>query len=308
MATPKSQNSAPAAFVPPPTSTPLPQINPYTNSKAFIEMVSILYHAEKAALDAFERLTDESVVEDCEVFLRARPMLLADEAAHLRDMENIIRLVGGTGIGPAPVGFAELWDLQRARERLVFPLPSEAAALFTLVAESVGYAYLYHLATATSSPEIAALLWDNVEDERYHIEVSMEVLDRTLSRKGALFDLGLHLCAFLLLSRRAARTMVASLATLRFNPYELAASSLAFTTGVLGTVIEKKFGGAMRRAYVQRAGRLAFSPLMIRAYHTTSYLPEPPFVWPVLRGCVRLNRLASGRSRAGSGKQPGRPA
>jgi hypothetical protein len=64
-------------FLLPKTIKPL---DPIVNPGACIQMVT--YHAEKAALEAFERLSDPATVENCEIFLRARPMLVADESAH----------------------------------------------------------------------------------------------------------------------------------------------------------------------------------------------------------------------------------
>src|ERR1700731_513774 len=274
----------------PPEPALLSPIDPFKNPKAFSEMVCILYHAERAALEAFGRLTDESIVENCEVFLEARPMLLADEEAHLRDMEQIIRLVGGGAIGPAPAGFAELWDLERTRQRLPFPLPAEVAALFTLIAESVGYAYLYHMAKATSNPEVAKLLWANVEDEQRHLQVSMQVLATALAKRTALVELGMHFYAFMVLSRNAARTMMASLSAIGLQPYLLASSSLQFTTELIGLVLAKRFGAVFNLQMFRRAMRIAFSPHMIRLYHAATYVPEPPFIWPVFRRCVGLIR------------------
>src|SRR5215216_875442 len=89
----------------PRTARPLGAIDARGSSQACIEMLSILYYAEKAALDAFERLSDPTIVENCEIFLEAQPMLLADESSHLKDIQEIISLLGGDGIQPRAPGF-----------------------------------------------------------------------------------------------------------------------------------------------------------------------------------------------------------
>ena len=257
-------------------------------------MVSILYHAEKAALEAFERLEDPSIVENCDIFLRARPMLIADESAHIRDMEEIVRLFGGEGIPPAPAGFDEIWSLEVAQRRLKFPLRAHVAALFTLVTESLGYAYLYHLAnvTASTNSKVADLLAANVRDEERHIRVSMHVLRRALGPEASYrgFDLALHLFAFLLMSRRAARTMFTSLRAVGFDPYVVGASSLQFTCLLIVDVVGARFGVKHRRR-IEKLLDALLSPQMIRVFQAGCYLPEPPFVWWVLR---RLSRITGG--------------
>jgi len=287
-----------AARIPIPLAArPVAPIDPRANRDACVEMLSILYHAEKAALEAFHHLDDPTVVENCELFLQARVMLIADENAHLRDMEQIVRLIGGSEVGPAPPGFAELWDLEQARQKLSFPLPGRVAALFTLIAESLGYAYLYHLVNATTDARVASLLRANLDDERRHLQLSMQVLQEALAEASALvgFELVFHSCAFLLLSRRAAKTMLKALAAVGFDPYVMAASSLHFTWLLLKMVVEERFGesGALRR--LEPLSRVAFSPAIMRLFEAAAYLPEPPFIWPVFRRVARVgHRLSAG--------------
>jgi hypothetical protein len=164
------------------------------------------------------------------------------------------------------------------------------AALFTLVAESLGYAYLYHLVNATTDPKVTALLRTNIEDEERHLRVAMEVLQEALGHKSALaaFDLALHFYAFLLLSRRAARTMLTTVAAIGFDPYVIAGSSLRFTCVLLIMVAEETFGRSGLLGRLEAPLRLAFSPTMMRFFRAASYLPEPPLIWWVLRGLARI--------------------
>jgi hypothetical protein len=281
----------------PRTARPLVAIDTQVNPQACIDMLSILYHAERAALEAFERLSDPSVVEHCEIFIQACPMLIADEQAHLEDMEVIIRAIGGKNIQPPPPGFAELWDLNYVRRRMFFPLNARVAALFTLVTESLGYAYLYHLADATSitNEKVSSLLRSNVRDEQQHILISMAVLRRTLAKASipAALDLALHFWVFLLLSRRAAKTMLKTLARVGFDPYVLAGSSLDFTCGLLRRIAEEKVGRSSGLRLLGALAPFAFSPAMMRLFEALCSLPEPPFIWLTIRGLSRMMRRFS---------------
>ena len=276
----------------PVTVRPLAPIDPEQNRAACIDMLVILYHAERAALEAFERLGDSRVVENSEIILRARPMLMAEEEEHARDCEEMIRTLGGDSIPPAPPGFDELWDIEQSRRKLLFPLPARVAALFTLIAESLGYAYLYHLARATrqANYQLSSRLDANVEAERRHIEISMDVLRSALrgTNRMADFELALHLPAFFLLSRRAAKTMMASMAEIGFDPYVIAASSLQFTCGLLQSVVEETSGrGPRTRALALAAGVMA-SPRWMRLLATAIRMPEPPLFWTAFRAMSRI--------------------
>jgi hypothetical protein len=286
----------------PNTTKPLDPIDPTVNPEACIQMVSILYHAEKAALDAFERLNDPSIVENCEIFLTARPMLVADESAHLRDMEEIIHVFGGNGVRPPLPGFDEFWSIDGASKVLLFPLRARVAALFTLVTESLGYAYLYHLANVmtTTNPKVGQLLTTNIRDEEKHIRVSMHVLCAALTdRKGlAGFDLVLHFFAFLLLSRRAAKTMLSILKQVGFDPYVLASSSLQFTCLLLLQVANGRKGICRQRRHLERMLRFILSPLAMRIYNACCYLPVMPGTWPAFRSLSRIVERFSVRALA----------
>lgn len=281
----------------PRTLKPLDPIDPRVNPEACIQMISILYHAEKAALEAFERLNDPSVVENCSIFLEARPMLVADESIHLRDMEEIIREFGGTGVRPPLPGFDELWSINGASKRLLFPLRARVAALFTLITESLGYAYLFHLANVmtVSNAKVARLLSSNVKDEERHIQVSMHVLKGALATRKPLagFDLALHFFAFLLLSRRATKTMISILREVGFDPYVLASSSMRFTCTLLLRVLDESRGKQHRWGYFERILQLPLSPLAMRLYNAGCHVPEMPGVWTALRALSRVvNRFS----------------
>jgi len=287
----------------PRTLKPLDPIDPTVNPEACIQMISILYHAEKAALDAFERLNDPSIVENCSIFLEARPMLVADESAHLRDMEEIIRVFGGNGVRPPLPGFDELWSVDGASKRLLFPLRARVAALFTLVTESLGYAYLYHLANVmtTSNAKVAELLNSNVKDEERHIQVSMHVLKGALATRKPLagIDLALHLFAFLLLSRQATKTMISILRQVGFDPYVLASSSMQFTCTLLLRVLDERRGNQHRWSDYERILRIPLSPLAMRVYNAGCHFPEMPGVWAALRGLSRVVNRYSAETLAG---------
>jgi hypothetical protein len=146
---------------------PAPAINPHQTPRACVQMFAILYHAERAAMEAFDRLADPRIVENCEIFIQARPFLVAEEDAHARDMAEIICSLGGSGIPPVPPGFDDLWSLELSQQKLAFPLRAGVAALYTLIAESLGYGFLYQLTDSISQTDvhIGSVLRRNVEDE-----------------------------------------------------------------------------------------------------------------------------------------------
>src|SRR5262245_39680774 len=47
----------------PKVASPLPPVDPYRHKKAYHRLLSMLFHAEKAALEGFELLTDPLFVE-----------------------------------------------------------------------------------------------------------------------------------------------------------------------------------------------------------------------------------------------------
>ena len=276
----------------PRTARPLGAIDTQANAEACIAMLSILYHAERAAAEAFERLNDPGIVENCELFLQARSMLVADERSHLEDMEEIIRSVGGKSIQPPAPGFAELWDLNYVRDKMFLPLETRVAALFLLITESLGYACLYHLAnvTRTTNHKISSLLRANVQDETRHLQLSMAVLRRTLSqaRLPVALDVGVHFWVFLLLSRPAAKTMLSTMARVGLDPYVMSGSSLDFTCGLLRQVIDQKRGRSIIWQILGALSPIAFSPIMMRFFRVLCLLPEPPFIWPTIRTLSRM--------------------
>jgi hypothetical protein len=283
---------SPAAPREPTLSRPVPAIDPHQRPRACMDMFAILYHAEKAAMEAFDRLGDPRIVENCQIFIQAQPLLVAQEEAHVRDIEEIIRALGGYEIPAAPPGFVDLWSLEHSRRKLVFPLRARVAALYTLIAESLGYAYLYVLTDAIGGRDqaIAARLQANVDDEKNHIQVSMAVLREALApaSKLASLELALHLPAFLLLSRKAARTMLVSLGEVGFDPYVVAGSSLAFTCGLLQDVVQETSGRSAGFHVLRMVSHVIASPRCLRVFAMAIHLPEPPLFWPAFRAALRL--------------------
>jgi hypothetical protein len=273
---------------------PVPPVNPHHTREAFVGVLAILYHAERAAMEAFGRLGDPNVVEKCEIFISVQPLLMADEERHVRDMEALIATLGVSGIPPAPKGFYDLWDVEQSRRKLLFPMRARVAALFTFLAESLGYACLYQLAhaTETADEQFASLLRANVEDEKRHIQVSVDVLRSALADSNGLasLDLALHLCAFLLMSREAARTMLSNLAQAGFDPYVMAGSSVRFTYSLLQDVVEQGCGPTTGSRLLGLLTRMAASPSLVRIFAAAARLPELPLFWPALRAASRMIR------------------
>jgi hypothetical protein len=280
------------------TARPLPSIEP-SNAPAgvldaYVDLLAVIYHAEVAALDAFARLTQPDMVEPCDALLKARPMLMRDEEAHLQDVAQIVRELGKPEVPPEPVAFTQLWSVERARERLLYPLPAHVAAMFILSMESLGYVVLWHLAERTADPAIAARLRGNVKDEQAHLHASMHVLDRTVAERGwrAYLDMALHALAFAVLSRHALGHLRRVLGGLGWDIEIVAASAVQFT----GSLFLRALG--LRRfvdvpAFVARA--VTCRPVL-RLLELSAGLPEPTILWPALRRvAARLRRPIAAR-------------
>src|SRR5579871_6103536 len=119
--------------------TPLPLVDPYRDRLAYIRVLSEIYHAEAAALAWFELLDAPSVVRDAEIFKNAKAMLVRDEASHMKDLEEMIRLLGGDGVLPPCPASASFWHLADPRDAGkwggTLPLKPSTVALFMLFSE-----------------------------------------------------------------------------------------------------------------------------------------------------------------------------
>ncbi len=275
----------------------LPAIDPRRVAPAYIDLLGMIYHAEFAAMDSFDRLIDPEIVIQHDALLRARPMLVSDEKAHLLDLEDLIRSLGADSIPAQPAAFSSLWDFETARKRLIYPLPPYVAALFILVTESLGFAVLHHLATNTKDPTFSARLASNVRDERAHVRVAMHALFATMSSQQrpllVLADLALHLLAFGLLSRAAGRRLGQSLKGIGWRPEVVLASAARFTSELLEQVLARFFAGK-RTVKLPTAVRSALlSPLAMQAILSGAAVPEPPLLWPMVRITTRAVRPKS---------------
>ena len=81
-----------------------------------------------------------------------------------------------------------------SRRRFALPLKSAVAALFCMMSEGLGYAFLAHLRDATADAGFKQLIAEHVDDEANHLRVSMTVLRRSLEKEsaGVLIDLIPH--------------------------------------------------------------------------------------------------------------------
>jgi protein-S-isoprenylcysteine O-methyltransferase Ste14 len=93
--------------------------------------------------------------------------------------------------------------------------------------------------------------------------------------------MALHLPAFLVLSRRAVRTMLASLADVGFNQYVVAGASVQFTCSLLRDVVEETCGRSAGFHVLRIASQLVGSPRLMRVLSTALSIREPP-PWLVL--------------------------
>jgi hypothetical protein len=276
------------------TVAPLPTIDPKNVAPAYVDLLGMIYHAEFAAMDTFDRLIDPEIVIRHDALLRARPILVADEKSHLLDLEDLIRSLGADAVPPQPEEFDTLWDFETARRRLLYPLPPYVAAMFILVTESMGFAVLSHLARHTADPMIASRLASNVQDETAHVRVGMHALLATIGDQDrplcVLSDLALHIGAFGLISRPAARRLGRALGGVGWRPEVVLASAAGFTSALIEQVLSRYFDRPAGQTLPPLVRSALLSPVIVRALMASAVLPEPPLLWPLMRLATRVVR------------------
>lgn len=275
--------------------TPRYPIDPYRERQAYARMLSALYHAEEAAMDGFRHLTDTSLVQPHPMFARASRKLIADESRHLEDVRAIVRMLGVSDVLPASTSEREFWVAWRSGRTFALPLKASVASLFCLFSEGLGYAVLYHLAEATTDPEIRALLRQNVEDEKMHLQLSIAVLRNAVAANpdGFLQDFLVYSFGWFVMAKRGIREHRHLFEDLGFDFGEVFASSIAFVGELLRLVsIEQP-----SRAWdvVHALFRLGGRRRAAEAVYLAMHLPTPELVhrWIRRRGERALARVPS---------------
>lgn len=275
--TPQAAYSLPT----PKVASPLPPVDPYRHKKAYHRLLSMLFHAEKAALEGFELLTDPLFVEHHPLFAKAAAKLVADEEKHLADIEELlVRLDAGPLLPPSDTE-REFWTAWRSGELFALPFKPSVASLFCLFSEGLGYAVLYHLAETTTDPWIKARLWDNVEDEKSHLRLSITVLSRTLAEdpNGFAADAAMYMMGYALIAKKAIREMRPLLDDVGLDFNLVMGSSFAFVADLLQIVVQRTgHAGKGWDAMVRVARFFQEHPTTMDLAYASTYLPHPKVV------------------------------
>ncbi len=269
---------------------PLKPIDPYRRTAAYHRMLSVLYHAEAAAMEGFSLLTDPTYVDRCDLFDKASQRLVADEQKHLDDIVSLVRRLGYDRVLPPSPAEAEFWTAWRAGDRFALPYKPSVAALFCLLSEGLGYAALHHLAELTTDGEFKALLRANVVDEQVHLHLSLSVLGRALAAAptALLPDVIMYGLGYGLAARLALREQRSLLDGLGMDFDVVIGSSIRFVVDLL--MIAVKDAGLYDRRWrvLEAAGHaLGDHPALVRALHWSMFLPEPPLGKQLVYGWTR---------------------
>lgn len=278
---------------------PLAPCDPFRHRAAYIRVLAYLYHAEAAALAGFELLTDPRYVERSDLFDKAAPRLVADEAKHLEDVRWMLARLGAAEVPPPTAAERELWEGWRRGDLFALPYKPSIASLFCLFSEGLGYAFLHHLHAITLDPEIKARLAVNLEDEKMHLRLSISVLQRALERDPDFAaDFLVNLSGYALLARQPLREIRGVLDELGLD-FELGvASGLRFVYELLEIALTRAGQRAAIWALGDRLTRfVAERPGTIRLVHAAMYLPEPPLARRLVHSWGRRRHAA----RAGAG-------
>src|SRR5260221_13765962 len=110
------------------TARPLPLMDPLLQPDGFVAILSEVYHAEKAALRGFIQMGDPTFAQHSDLFAKARSLLVQEEAAHMKDFEDIMRILGAGEVPPPCAEAQELWKMwDPSTEWNGFPLPVSAS-------------------------------------------------------------------------------------------------------------------------------------------------------------------------------------
>lgn len=280
----------------PQVARPISLIDPYRHSGAYIRILSSIYHAEAAALQWFMSLRDPRYVEETDLFARASARLATDEQRHLRDIEDMLRLLGAQGPLPPSPAEARFWQSWRSGRLFALPLRANTAAALCLFTEGMGYALIYHLAHATADPALRALLMENLADEQVHLRLSLSILRRALRHeRGLLADLAVHLYGFLMAARDPLREQRAIIETFGLDYDVLIGSSLRFLADLFALVIEgSDHDGPLWRGFHAAATLLGERPAAVRLVQLFLFFPEPPLSRKAVYSWGRLNRRRRG--------------
>ncbi len=276
----------------------LPSIDPYRHRMAYVGILSLLHHAESAALEGFRLLNDPRYVQASDLFAKASTRLIEDEAKHIADIEALIGRLHGGGILPPTPEEAAFWQAWRRGDLFALPYKPCIAALFCLFSEGLGFAFLHHLAECTADVEFKAALQANVEDEKMHLRLSLTVLRRALEQQpeGLGADILVHLLGYALIARHPLRAQRRIVEDLGMSFDGLFASSLRFVYDLMDLVVkETGHASAAWRAAGHAIHQMFRRPRLVGgALLLGSYLPEPPLLRRALHGWGKRSLMRAG--------------
>lgn len=271
----------------------MPRVDPYRHRVAYVQLLSAIWHAERAALEGFALLQDPAYVRKSELFMRASRKLVADEAKHLEDIEQIIARLHDGGLLPPSAAAEQMWPAWRSGAIFALPLKPAVASLFCLFSEGLGYALLYNLAQITVDPEIRRVLQDNVEDEKSHLRMSMTILRNSLKNDPAGFatDFAIYTFGYSMMVKDAMREYRAYLTDLGLDYDAFVACSIRFVADLLLRVVEESGQASpLWRVVDWLTKQLWQRPSFVKALYAASYLPEPPFARRLIRAWGNRDR------------------
>jgi hypothetical protein len=284
-------------------STPLSPVDPYRHRRAFVELLSGLYHAEAAALEGFSLLSDPRYVQAHELFAKASRKLVADEQKHLEDFERIIASLTDRGVAPPTPAAARFWTAWRSGKLFALPFKPAVASLFCLFSEGLGYAPLYHLADVTTDAEIRAALRENVIDEQAHLRLSIHILQQSLERdpNGFVADFLVYGVGYALLAKDAVRESRPIVEEVGLDFEAVFASSIEFVSDLLMIVADQSGHCAKLFGAFQRFARLlSRSSTAASAAFASTYLPEPPMARSFVHTWGRFDHAVTAFRQSGA--------
>ncbi|MDD9943542.1 MAG: hypothetical protein OXU20_21050 [Myxococcales bacterium] len=275
---------------------PIPLIDPYRHREAFTRLLGILYHAEAAAMEGFQLLTDPAYVQGYEIFDKVAPKLVEDERRHLGDIEDLVARLTDKGVPPPTPVEAEFWNGWRSGRIFALPYPPAIASLFCLFSEGLGYSFLYHLANNIAEPDFRDVLWANVEDEKTHLRLSLTVLRRAMGRdrSSLLANFLVYLLGYGLLARRPLREQRATMAAVGLDPEAMFGSMLSFVCELLLMVVDSDVDPRVA-SYLSRVSQVVGNhPELGVLFYAGMHLPEPPGLRRLIYGWGQLGHWRNG--------------
>ena len=268
----------------------MPSVDPYADREGFHHIVSELYRAELAALEGFSLLCEPKYVESNDIFRKAMHRLVEEEAEHADYYYDMIRKIGYEEMMPPHPEAEKFWTGWREGKVFSLPLSAPVAALFCLLSEGLGYAFLYHVGVACTDPEMRAMFMDHLEDEKSHLRMSMSVLEKSLrSDEGRELDLLVHAYAYFVRANKAVKHQRPLMERLGFDYFAMVASSMDFVLELLQRVYEKSGRGMPAPSMFQRLRDISASPRAVR-FAQGLVAVKPPGLFGMVRAFGWLRR------------------